>query len=147
MLEEFKKFALKGSVVDLAIGIIIGSSFSSVVNSLVDDIIMPPIGLLLNGVDFSNIYLLLKEGSEPKPYASLSVAEEAGAVTLNLGLFINALISFLIVAFVVFFLVKAINRLRKEEEQPEEPTTKQCQYCMTEIPIDAVRCPNCTSEI
>ena len=147
MLEEFKKFALKGSVIDLAIGIIIGSSFSSVVNSLVEDIIMPPIGLLLNGVDFSNIYLLLKEGTEPKPYASLTMAQEAGAVTLNLGLFINALISFLIIAFVVFLLVKGINRLRKEEMQPEEPTTKKCSYCMTEIPINAVRCPNCTSQL
>lgn len=146
MLKEFKKFALRGSVIDLAIGIIIGSSFSSVVNSLVEDIIMPPIGLLLSDVDFSNIYILLKEGSFPKPYASLSIAEEAGAVTLNVGLFINSLISFLIIAFVVFLIIKGINNLRKEEE-PEVPSTKECMYCMTEIPINAVRCPNCTSKL
>ena len=148
MLQEFKKFAVHGSVIDLAIGIIIGSAFGNLVKSLVDDIIMPPIGMLLNGVDFSNIFILLKEGSVPKPYPSLSIAQETGAVTLNIGIFINTLFSFLIVSFVVFLLVKAINTLRKEmESEVELPTTKKCPFCISEIPADAVRCPKCTSEI
>jgi large conductance mechanosensitive channel len=148
MFQEFKEFAVKGSVIDLAIGIIIGSAFGNLVKSLVDDVIMPPIGLLLNGVDFSNIFLILKEGASPKPYPSLSMAQETGAVTLNIGIFINTLISFLIVTFVVFILVKAVNRIRAEgEEEPKPPTTKKCPYCFSEVPIEAVRCPNCTSEI
>jgi large conductance mechanosensitive channel len=148
MLKEFKDFAIRGSVVDMAIGIIIGSSFGSIVNSIVEDIIMPPIGILLSGVDFSNMFLILKEGSTPKPYTSLTTAKEVGAVTLNYGIFINSIISFLIVAFIVFLLVKSINRMKHEEDiQQPKPDTKQCQFCFSEISIQAVRCPHCTSEL
>jgi len=146
MLKEFKDFAMRGNVVDLAVGVIIGGAFGNIVKSLVDDIIMPPIGLLLGNVDFSNLFLLMKSGDPAGPYASLSAAQEAGAVTLNYGLFINTVIAFLIVAFVIFLLIRAINRLDREEKAaPEAPTTKQCPYCFTEIPLQATRCPNCTS--
>ena len=140
---------MRGNVIDMAIGIIIGSAFGSIIKSLVSDIIMPPIGLLLGGVDFSNLFLVLKEGTSPKPYASLSVAQEVGAVTLNLGVFINTIISFLIVAFSVFLIIQGFNKLQKPEPEsaPVEPTTKKCPYCMSEIPIDASRCPFCTSDL
>ena len=148
MLKEFRDFAMRGSVMDMAIGIIIGASFGSIVSSLVVDIIMPPIGILLSGVDFSNMFIVLKEGASPKPYSSLSAAQEIGAVTLNYGVFINTLISFLIVAFVVFLLIKSINRLKlKEEAAPAEPTNKECQFCYSEIPVKALRCPHCTSNL
>jgi large conductance mechanosensitive channel len=147
MFREFKKFAIKGSVIDLAIGIIIGSAFGNLVKSLVDDLIMPPVGLLLNGVDFSNIFIILKEGVSPKPYASLSIAQETGAVTMNIGVFINTLISFFIVSFVVFLLVKAVNKVRREDEEPKPPATKKCPLCFSEVHAEAVRCPHCTSEI
>ncbi|MBN1995425.1 MAG: large conductance mechanosensitive channel protein MscL [Anaerolineae bacterium] len=148
MLKEFKEFALRGNVVDMAVGIIIGAAFGTIVKSLVDDIIMPPIGLLLGGVDFNNLYILLKAGTPPSPYPSLAEAQAAGAVTINYGLFINAVVSFLIVAWVVFLLIRGINRLqRKEEAPPAEPTTKECGYCHSTIPIKATRCPYCTSEL
>lgn len=148
MLKEFKEFALRGNVVDMAVGIIIGAAFGTIVKSLVNDIIMPPIGLLLGDVDFVNLFVLLKEGSPPKPYASLADAQVAGAVTINYGVFINAVISFLIVAFVMFLIIRSMNRMkRKEEAPPAEPTTKECPYCLSVIPIKASRCAHCTAEL
>jgi len=148
MLKEFKEFAMRGNVVDMAVGIIIGAAFGTIVNSLVSDVIMPPIGLLLGNVDFSNLFIVLKEGSAAGPFASLAEAQKAGAVTLNYGAFINTIISFLIVAFAVFLLIRGINRLRKREEAPPaEPTTKECPHCLSTIPIKASRCAFCTSEL
>jgi len=146
MLKEFKEFALKGSVVDLAVGVIIGAAFNAIVNSIVKDIIMPPIGLLIGNVDFANLFALLKAGEVPGPYATLADAQAAGAVTINYGLFINALISFLIVAFVLFLLIRSINRLKRKEEAPP-PTTKECPYCKSTIALAATRCPHCTSTL
>ncbi|MCX8031038.1 MAG: large conductance mechanosensitive channel protein MscL [Thermodesulfovibrionales bacterium] len=148
MFKEFKEFAIKGNVVDMAVGIIIGAAFGGIVNSLVADIIMPPIGLILGKVDFSNLFLVLKEGSTSPPYTTVADAKKAGAVTLNYGLFINTIISFLIIAFSVFLLVKNINRLKREKEAPPPiPTNKECPFCFLSIPIKAVRCPHCTSEL
>ena len=148
MFKEFKEFAMRGNVVDMAVGIIIGGAFGTIVKSLVSDVIMPPIGLLLGGVDFSNLFLVAKQGSPAGPYAALADAQAAGAVSINYGLFINSVVSFLIVAFAVFFLIKAINSMQREQEQPAaEPTTKSCPFCATEIPIKATRCPHCTSEL
>ena len=148
MLQEFKKFAMRGNVVDMAVGIIIGGAFGTIVKSLVADVLMPPIGLLLGGVDFSNLFITLKKGTTAGPYASLTGAQEAGAVVISYGVFMNAIISFLIVAFAVFLLIRGINKLQEEEEAPpEEPTTKECSFCMSTIPINATRCPNCTSEL
>ena len=148
MLKEFKEFAMRGNVVDMAVGIIIGASFGSIVKSLVDDVIMPPIGLVLGNVDFSNLYLVLKEAtSVAAPYASLAEAKKAGAVTLNYGLFINAVVSFIIVAFAVFLLVRSINRLRQQQETISDPTTKPCPHCLSDIAIKATRCPHCTSTL
>lgn len=142
--EEFKQFIARGNVLDLAVGIIIGSAFTSIVNSLVNDIIMPPIGMLLGNVDFSDLYINLTDTD----YDSLAAAKEAGAATINYGVFINAVITFLIVALVVFLLIKQVNRFfPKPTEAPSEPIAKNCPYCMTEIPIKATRCPNCTSEL
>jgi large conductance mechanosensitive channel len=150
MLQDFKAFVLRGNVIDMAVGIIIGVAFGAVVGSLVKDVIMPPIGLALGNVDFSNLYILLREGATtPGPYASLAAAQQAGAVTLNYGVFINAIINLLIVAAAVFFLiVRPIAKLqaRKKVEAPA-PTTKECPYCFTAIPIKASRCPNCTSAL
>ena len=150
MLKEFKEFALRGNVVDMAVGVIIGAAFGTIVKSLVDDVIMPPIGLLLGGVDFANLFAMLKAGSPAGPYASLADAQAAGAVTINYGVFINNVISFLIVAGVTFLLVQGINRLEKEMEEetpPAEPTTKECPYCLSTVAIKASRCPHCTSEL
>ncbi len=149
MVKEFKEFAMRGNVVDMAVGIIIGGAFGTIVKSLVSDVLMPPIGLLLGGVDFANFFAVLKQGKEvAAPYASLADAQAAGAVTINYGVFFNAVISFIIVAFAVFMLIKGINNLkRKEEAPPAEPTTKECPFCMSTIPIKASRCPNCTSEL
>ncbi|MFB3924771.1 MAG: large conductance mechanosensitive channel protein MscL [Syntrophales bacterium] len=148
MLKEFKEFAMKGNVVDMAVGIIIGAAFGTIVKSLVDDVIMPPIGLLLGNVDFSNLFLVLKTGKIAGPYATLADAKAAGAVTLNYGLFANTIISFLIVAFAVFLLIKQINLLkRKEVEAPAAPTTKECPFCFSVIPLKATRCPYCTAEL
>jgi large conductance mechanosensitive channel len=149
MLKEFKEFAMRGNVVDMAVGIIIGAAFGTIVKSLVADVIMPPIGLLLGNVDFSNLFVILKSGAEVAgPYASLADAQAAGAVTLNYGTFINTVISFIIVAFAVFMLIRSINRLkRKEEAPPPEPTTKECPHCFSTISIKATRCPMCTSEL
>ncbi len=148
MLKEFKEFAMRGNVVDMAVGIIIGAAFGTIVKSLVSDVIMPPIGLLLGNVDFSNLFLVLKEGATAGPYASLADAQAAGAVSLNYGVFLNTIISFIIVAFAVFVLVRSINKLkRKEEAPPAEPTTKECPFCFSVIPIKATRCGHCTSEL
>ena len=148
MFKEFKDFAMRGNVVDMAVGIIIGAAFTSVVNSLVADVIMPPVGLLLGNVDFGNLFLLLKEGKFPGPYNALAAAKASGAVTLNYGVFINALISFLIVAFAVFFLVRSINRLKRQEAAPAAtPTTRECPYCLSSVPLGAVRCAHCTSDL
>jgi large conductance mechanosensitive channel len=148
MLKEFKEFAVKGNAVDLAVAVIIGAAFGGVVKSLVSDIIMPPIGLLLGNVDFSNLFLVLKEGTFPGPYPSVAEAGKAGAVTINYGLFLNTVISFLIVGFAVFLLVRNINRLKAPfEAPPTESTTKQCPHCLFVIPVKATRCAYCTAEI
>jgi large conductance mechanosensitive channel len=149
MLKEFKEFAMRGNVVDMAVGIIIGAAFGTIVKSLVSDVIMPPIGLALGNVDFANLFIILKQGAElAGPYASLADAQAAGAVTLNYGTFINTIISFIIVALAVFMLIRSINKLkRKEEAPPPEPTTKECPLCFSTIPIKATRCPMCTSEL
>ena len=148
MFKEFKAFAMRGNVVDMAVGIIIGGAFGTIVKSLVEDVLMPPIGLLLGGVDFSDLFITLKQGATAGPYATLAIAKSAGAVTMNVGLFINAVISFLIVAFAVFLLVRTINRLRQAEEATAaEPTTKDCPHCCSAIPVKATRCPHCTSQI
>lgn len=147
MVKEFKEFAMRGSVVDMAVGIIIGGAFGTIVKSLVSDVVMPPIGLLLGGVDFSNLFFVLKQGKTPGPYAALANAKSAGAVTVNYGMFFNALISFLIVAFAVFLLIKGMNSLRRKPEAAEEPSTKNCPFCASVIPIVARRCPHCTSEL
>jgi large conductance mechanosensitive channel len=150
VLKEFRDFAVKGNVVDMAVGIIIGGAFGTIVKSLVDDVIMPPIGLALGGVDFSNIFLVLKEGTTPGPYATAAAVKAAGGVSLNIGLFANAVISFTIVAFAVFMLVKGMNSLkRKEAPAPAAaaPATKTCPQCAMAIPVAAKRCPNCTSQL
>jgi large conductance mechanosensitive channel len=148
MLKEFKEFAMRGNVIDMAVGIIIGAAFGTIVNSLVQDVIMPPIGLLLGNVDFSNIFAVIKEGKVAGPYASIAAAKAAGAVTINFGVFVNTLISFILIAFAVFLLVRTINKLRRQEEAPPPvPTTKECLYCFSSIPMKATRCPNCTSEL
>lgn len=144
MFKEFKEFAMRGNVVDMAVGIIIGAAFGTIIKSLVNDIIMPPIGLLLGKVDFSNLFIVLK-GSGVS-YSTLADAQAAGAVTLNYGTFINTIISFIIVAFAVFLVIKNINRLKREEPAPE-PTTKECPYCLSAIPLNATRCPFCTSSL
>ena len=150
MLQEFKKFALRGNVMDLAVGFVMGASFSAIVTSLVNDIIMPPIGLLLGGVDFSNLFILLKPGDPVAPYVSLADAKAAGAVTINYGMFINTIINFVIVAAALFLLIRAINRLTQLKSEPAPvaaPTTKECPYCLSVIPIKAIRCPQCTSTL
>ena len=143
MFKEFKEFAVKGSMIDLAVGIIIGAAFTGVVNSLVNDILMPPIGLLVGNVDFSNLFLTLTGGH----FQTVAEAKAVGAVTLNYGLFVNTLINFLIVAFAVFLLVKQVNKLKRKKEPEAVPSTKECPYCKSAVHIDAVRCPNCTSEL
>ncbi len=148
MLKEFKEFAMRGNVLDMAVGIVIGAAFGAIVASFVADVIMPPIGLLLGNVDFSNIFAVLKEGKVAGPYASVAAAKAAGATTINVGLFINTIINFLIVAFAIFLVVKNVNKLkRKEEAPPAAPTTKDCPYCLSAIPIKATRCGHCTSEL
>jgi large conductance mechanosensitive channel len=155
MFKEFKTFIMRGNVVDLAVGIVIGAAFGAVVNSFVTDVLMPPIGMLLGGVDFANMFVILKDGATAAPYDSLAAAKEAGAVTINYGVFINFLISFVIVAAAIFFLVvKPLNAIAARQKAKEAaaaaaapPTTKDCPYCTTSIPIKAQRCPNCTSEL
>jgi large conductance mechanosensitive channel len=144
MLKEFKKFAMRGNVVDLAVGVIIGGAFGKIVSSFVEDILMPPIGLLMGNVDFSNLYINLSGGK----YGSLAKAQEAGAATINYGLFINTVIDFVIVALAVFIMIRQLNKLeKKEESETEAPSTKKCPFCMSEIAIKATRCPACTSQL
>ncbi len=145
MLKEFKEFALRGNVLDMAVGIVIGVAFGSIITSLVNDVLMPPLGLLLGGMDFSNLFIDLGGGS----FASLAEAQQAGAATINYGLFINAVLNFLIVALAMFLLVRSFSGLlkQKEEKVEEAPTTKECPYCISEIPIAATRCPHCTSQL
>jgi large conductance mechanosensitive channel len=145
-LKEFRAFAIRGNVVDMAVGIIIGAAFTGVVTSLVNDVMMPPLGVVVGGVDFKDLYVVLREGATPGPYASLDAAKEAGAATLNLGLFMNALISFILVAFAVFLMVRTMNRLQTPEAPPP-PSARSCPYCATSIPLAATRCPNCTSDL
>ena len=148
MLKEFKEFAMRGNVVDMAVGIVIGVAFGGIIKSLVADVLMPPIGVLLGNVDFSSLFLVIKGGGTAGPFATIEAAKEAGAVTLNYGLFVNTIVNFLIVAFAIFFLVRGINRLKKKEEAPPaEPTTKECPLCLSTIPIKATRCGHCTSEL
>ena len=145
MLKEFKEFVMRGNVLDLAVAVIIGGAFGKIITSFVNDVLMPPIGLLLGGVDFTNLFWAL----DGNTYESLEAATAAGAATINYGVFINTVIDFLIVAFVIFLVVKSANVTKKKEAPapPAEPTTKDCPYCFTTIPIKATRCPNCTSEL
>jgi large conductance mechanosensitive channel len=148
MLKEFKAFAMRGNVIDMAVGIIIGAAFGTIIGTLVSDVLMPPIGLLLGNVDFSNLFIVLKEGKAAGPYATVAAAKGAGAVTLNYGLFLNTVVNFLIVAFAIFFLIRGMNSLKKKEEAPPAiPTTKECPHCVSTIPIKATRCGHCTSEL
>jgi large conductance mechanosensitive channel len=146
MFKEFKAFAMRGNVLDLAVGIIIGGAFGTIVKSLVDDVIMPPVGLALGGVDFSDILVVLREGKVPGPYDTVAAAQAAGAVTMNVGLFINSIITFLIIAFAVFLLVRAANRMMPRDAAAA-PSTKDCPLCRMPIPVAATRCPHCTSEL
>jgi len=146
MLKEFKEFAMRGNVVDMAVGIIIGAAFGTIVKSLVSDVIMPPVGLFLGNVDFTNLFIVLKQGSVAGPFALLADAQKAGAVTINYGVFLNTVISFIIIAFVVFLLIRYINKLKRgAEAPPAEPTTKECPHCLSSIPIKATRCAYCTA--
>lgn len=154
IINEFKKFAMRGNVMDMAVGIIIGAAFGKIVDSFVKDVIMPPISLALSKVDFANLFFVLKEGTEPGPYASLSAAQASGAVTMNIGSFLNAIISFIIVAVAVFMLIKAMNTLQTKLDKQEQsaaakavPTTKECPYCLSQIAIRATKCPYCTSKL
>lgn len=146
---EFKQFIMRGNVIDMAVGIIIGGAFTKIVNSMVADVIMPPLGLLLGKVDFSNWFIVIKNGPDGAAhFNTMAEAQAAGATTLNLGIFLNAVISFLIVAFCIFMLIKAINKLNKPAPAPAAaPTTKKCPFCCSEIAIEATKCPHCTSDL
>jgi large conductance mechanosensitive channel len=146
MFKEFREFAIRGSVVDLAVGLIIGASFGTIVKSMVDDLLMPPLGLVTGGMDFADQFALLRAGNPPGPYLSLEQAKAAGAVTVNWGVFLNNVVSFVLVAFAVFLIVRAVNRLHRKEPAPP-PSSKKCPFCATDIPVAAVRCPHCTSEL
>jgi large conductance mechanosensitive channel len=148
MFKEFKEFVMRGNVLDMAVGIVIGAAFGTIVQSLVRDVIMPPIGLVLGNIDFSNIFTVLKQGDVPGPYPTLADAQAAGAVTMNWGVFVMTILSFLIIAFAIFLIIKQVNRFKREEEAPPaEPTTKRCPFCFSEIAIQATRCPFCTSQL
>ena len=148
LFNKFKEFAMRGNVMDMAVGIIIGAAFGTIVKSLVADMMMPPIGLLMGDVDFANLFFNLKNGDPAGPYAALAAAKDAGAVSLNYGVFINNILSCIIVAFALFMVIRGMNQLKqKEKEEPAEATTKECAYCFSTIAIKATRCPNCTSEV
>jgi large conductance mechanosensitive channel len=148
MFKEFRTFVLRGNVMDLAVAVIVGAAFSAIVKSLVDDILMPPIGLLLGRVDFSNLFIVLKAGETPGPYATLAAAQDAGAVAIRYGVFVNTVIWFVITAFAVFLLIRGVNQLRRKEAAPAAaPTTKECPHCLSTVPLRATRCPYCTSEL
>jgi len=144
MWKEFKEFVMRGNVLDMAVGIIIGAAFGKIVTSFVNDILMPPVGMLLGRVDFANLFINLSG----QPYASLKEAQGAGAATINYGVFLNTVLDFIIVAFVIFLLVRQVNRMKRQREAPPaEPTTRECPYCLSTIPLKATRCPHCTSEL
>jgi large conductance mechanosensitive channel len=148
MLGDFRKFVMRGNVVDLAVGVVIGAAFGAIVTSLVNDVLLPPIGLALGGADFTDLFLVLSAGEPGSPYATLAQAQEAGAVTLNYGVFLTRVVSFLIVAASIFLVVRAVERLRRVEEAPAAaPVTRDCPFCLSTIPIKATRCPHCTSEV
>ncbi len=148
MWKEFKKFAMRGNVIDMAVGIVIGTTFGVIVKSLVSDVIMPPIGMILGKADFTNLFIILKEGKIAGPYASLTSAQEAGAVTINYGVFANTIVNFIIVAFALFLIIRVVNKIKAQEETlPAKPTTKDCPYCLSHISINATRCPHCTSKL
>jgi len=148
MIKEFKEFVTRGSALDMAVGLIIGAAFGAIVSSLVTDVLMPPIGLALGKVDFTNLFVVLKSGAVPGPYATVAAAKQAGAVTLNYGVFINTIISFLIIALAVFLVIRQFNKMRKKAEAPAAaPATKECSFCYSVIPIKATRCPSCTSTL
>ncbi|MFH1059735.1 MAG: large-conductance mechanosensitive channel protein MscL [Pseudomonadota bacterium] len=144
---EFKEFAIKGNVVDMAVGIIIGTAFGAIAKSLVSDIIMPPLGLIISNVDFADLFWVLKAGNPAGPYASVAAAAKAGAVTMNVGVFINLVINFLLVAFAVFMLVKGVNRLKREQAAPPAPPMKDCPKCLMSIPAAAAKCGHCTADL
>jgi large conductance mechanosensitive channel len=150
--KELRAFIMRGNMVDMAVGIIIGAAFGAIVASLVKDVIMPPIGYITGGVDFTSLFVVLKQGTTPPPYPSLADAQSAGAVTINYGVFINSIIVFIIVAVVLFFLIRSVNRMRAQMETPKavvpaEPATKECPYCLSKIPLKAKKCAHCTSEL
>jgi large conductance mechanosensitive channel len=147
MMKEFREFIMRGNVLDLAVGVIIGGAFGTIVTSLVNDVIMPPIGLALGSVDFKDLFLVLKEGATAGPYGTVAAAKAAGAVTLNYGAFVNTVISFLIVGFSIFLVIRAANRLRAPAPAPTPPPTKQCPRCLSQVAPKATRCPHCTSEL
>lgn len=150
LLKEFKEFASRGNVIDMAVGIIIGAAFGAITKSFVDDVLMPPLGMLIGGVDFSNIFVVLREGAAAGPYVSLAAAKEAGAVVISIGIFIQTVLNFLIIAFAVFMMLKSINHLKERGQTPEPaaaPTTRECPYCTMTIPLKARRCPECTSPL
>ena len=145
---EFREFIARGNVVDMAVGIAVGAAFGAIAKSLVNDVIMPVAGLLLGNVDFANLFIVLREGATPPPYATLQAAQDAGAVTVNYGLFLNSIITFLIIAAAIFMMVRAINSVRRKEEGPPPPTTEEkCPFCQMLVAIEATRCPHCTSEL
>ena len=155
MFAEFRKFIMRGNAMDLAVGFILGAAFTTIVKSLVDDIIMPPLGLLLGRTDFSNLFAVVKEGTQAGPYATLAAAKSAGAVTINYGVFLNGIIAFLIVGFAMFMVVRSLNRMEarfeaqfaKEKPKPGDPTEKKCPFCLSTIPFKATRCAACTSQL
>lgn len=146
MLAEFKKFVMRGNVLDMAVGIVIGAAFGTIVTSLLNDLLMPPLGMTLGGADFSDLFMVLREGSTAGPYATLAAAKDAGAVTLNYGVFVTTVLNFLIVAAAIFMVVKAVARMQ-QPEPAAAPTTKDCPFCLSAIAIKATRCPHCTSEV
>lgn len=148
MGKEFREFVMRGNVMDMAVGIVIGVAFGAIVKSMVADILMPPVGLLLGDVDFSNLFVVIKEGTTPGPFPTVAAAGEAGAVTINYGLFVNTVVNFLILAVAIFFVIRAINSMRrKEEAPPPEPTTRECPLCLSVIPVKAIRCGHCTGDL
>jgi large conductance mechanosensitive channel len=148
MVKDFRDFIMRGSVVDLAVGVIIGAAFGAIVGSLVEDVIMPPIGLLLGQVDFSNLFFVLREGAKAAgPYGSLADAKVAGAVTLNYGLFVTKVVSFLIIAWVVFLMIRSLAKLKRAEAPAPAPATKSCPFCLSAVPVKATKCAHCTSEL
>ncbi|MDR1474629.1 MAG: large conductance mechanosensitive channel protein MscL [Endomicrobium sp.] len=147
-LKDFENFAVKGNAIDMAVGIIIGAAFGKIVDSLVKDIIMPPIGLLLGNFDFTNLFVVLKSGKTLKdPYETLAAAQSAGAITINIGLFLNVLISFIIIAFCVFIMIKCISKLKEKSAPSDQVNTKECHFCCSSIPLRAVKCPDCTADL